>query len=128
MKTSTFTSDWLKAIAHLSRTMQDRIIADVTRWQLTGEIPEKMSAMRRALFYSIILQINPEALLDQPARDDVASQKEPEVSPSVQNSKCASVPDYTGLNRIMPVFASMSSSDTPAVSRAQRRRLQKALG
>jgi len=127
MKTSTFTSDWLKAIAHLSRTMQDRIIADVTRWQLTGEIPEKMSAMRRALFYSIILQIDPEASLDQPATND-SSSKEPQPAIVTQESVGTPAPDYTGLDRIMPVFTPMPSSDAHAVSRAQRRRLQKALG
>ena len=63
---ATFREDWLKAIAHLSRRMQDRIIADVTRWQLTGEVPEKMSAMRRALFNTFILQIDPNAKLEQP--------------------------------------------------------------
>ena len=65
---STFRDDWLKAMAHLSRRMQDRIIADVTRWQLTGEIPEKMSAMRRALFNTFILQIDPAAKLEQPEK------------------------------------------------------------
>ena len=65
---SIFRDDWLKAIAHLSRRMQDRIIADVTRWQLTREIPEKMSAMRRALFYTFILQIDPAANIEQPEK------------------------------------------------------------
>ncbi len=64
--TATFSIKWLRAIAHLSRRMQDRIIADVTRWQLTGEIPEKMSAMRRALFNSFVLELDPEADLELP--------------------------------------------------------------
>jgi len=61
--TSSFSIKWLRAMAHMSRRMQDRIIADVTRWQLTGEIPEKMSAMRRALFNTFILELDPEANL-----------------------------------------------------------------
>lgn len=60
MKT-TFSTDCLRAISHLSRSMQDRIIADVTRYQLTGEIPDKMPPMRRAVFNSLILMLNPEA-------------------------------------------------------------------
>ncbi len=128
MKTSTFSSDWLKAIAHLSCTMQDCIIADVTRWQLTGEIPDKMSAMRRALFYSIILQIDPQASLEQPVRNDATSHNEAEVSPSAQDSKDVSALGRPGLDCIMPVFTPATSSITHAVTRAQRRRLQKALG
>ena len=72
---ATFRDDWLKAIAHLSRRMQDRIIADVTRWQLTGENPEKMSAMRRALFYTFILQIDPTANIEQPEKQTEESPK-----------------------------------------------------
>ena len=60
----TFSTDCLRAIAHLSKPMQDRIIADVTRFMLTGEIPEKLPSMRKALFISLVLQLDPEADLE----------------------------------------------------------------
>jgi len=61
MKTITFSTACLKAISHLSIAMQNRIIADITRYKLTGEIPEKMSPMRHALFNSLILLLDSEA-------------------------------------------------------------------
>ena len=66
----TFTTACLKAISHLSKTTQDHIIADITRYRLTGEMPEKMSPMRRAVFNSLIL------LLDSETTDDIKDIKD----------------------------------------------------
>ena len=137
--TSTFSADWLKAIAHLSRNMQDRIIADVTRWQLTGEMPEKMSAMRRALFYSIILQIDPAAIdhikeaedTEKAANTDTSADSDDTATlgdPAPKTAIPATAPDYCAidsLGHIMPAFP--SAAGAPTLTRAQRRRLCKAL-
>jgi len=56
-----FKQQWQQAISHLSKSTRNSIIADVIDFQLTGRIPISMSKMRRALFNSFILEIDPNA-------------------------------------------------------------------
>lgn len=132
MKTSTFSTVCLQAISHLSQSMQNRIIADVTRYQLTGEIPEKMPPMRRALFISLILQLDPDADLSGLAEthpvsdasddtDKTTVAENPVLSePSVPSGNTAT-PLYT----MSPMFPVQHKSTVPPI-RAERRRLMRA--
>jgi len=83
MKKSTFSTACLQAIQHLSENMQNRIIADVTRYRLTGELPEKMSPMRRALVMSLDLLLDSDADLSQNTEDAVTQQKNETVAAEI---------------------------------------------
>ncbi len=131
MKTSTFSTVCLQAISHLSQSMQNRIIADVTRFQLTGEIPEKLPPMRRALFISLILQLDPDAdlsrlneTLTQPVATDDTDKPSVAVNPvetSASSCKTAAPQSF-----ISPKFPAHNRSTVPP-SRAERRRLMRVL-
>lgn len=132
----TFSQSCLKAISHLSKNMQNRIIGDVTRFMLTGEIPEKLPPMRKALFISLILQLDPEA--------DLEALEAPDVPKDVNDVK--DLNDLNDLNDVNdlkdPAPSSSSSAATvtpvefPAFSilsmssakptRAERRRFMRA--
>lgn len=129
MKTSTFSIGCLQAIRHLSKRMQDRIIADITRYQLTGEIPDKLSPMRRALFISLILQLDPGAdishILESGAETSVDAATEKEVADKVpektSNSDTKPVSEY-----IMPVILKPHKSPI-SPTRADKRRFMRAV-
>ena len=116
----TFSTDCLRAIAHLSKPMQNRIIADVTRYQLTGEIPEKLPPMRKALFISLILMLNPEAdlqaLNDTKDVNDLNDLKATKDTPDSAPLPPVSFPEF----QITPM-----PSRKP--TRAERRRLMRIL-
>ena len=117
MKETTFSTECLKAIAHLSKPMQDRIIADVTRYRLTGEMPEKMPAMRLALFKALIIMLDSEA----EAKDIKVSKESKNLSDS-KDLKVSKAPR----GNITPLY--IPTPATPGkVSRADRRRLQRAI-
>lgn len=133
MKTSTFSTVCLQAISHLSQSMQNRIIADVTRYQLTGEIPEKMPPMRRALFISLILQLDPDAdlsHLNETGQESVASgdADNPTVAVKTVLSDTSISFDKTAtpLAPNTPKSPMHHRSAVPP-SRAERRRLMRAL-
>ena len=135
MKETTFSHDCLKAIAHLSKPMQDRIIADVTRYRLTGEMPEKMPAMRLALFKALILMLDPETdPKDLKAPKDLNDLNDPnDLNPSKDTpaTPSSSEPNYVAIDprgNITPLY--IPAATTPAagkITRAERRRLQRAI-
>lgn len=86
-----FKQQWQQAISHLSKSTRNSIIADVIDFQLTGRIPISMSKMRRALFNSFILEIDPNADISvsplQNSMDDVAENETPAAIETVKASK-----------------------------------------
>lgn len=107
MKETTFSRDCLQAISHLSSPMQDRIIVDVTRYRLTGEIPEKMSPMRRALFNVLLLMLAADheqpVTADTPVTDSV---EHPDISAET-SSDTAHEPNYIAIDafgRTTPLY------------------------
>ena len=141
MKTSTFSTDCLRAIGHLSKNMQNRIIGDITRYQLTGEIPEKMPPMRRALFYSLILMLNPEADIDQAAdtgspesttQDSTPNDVSPAAEPKPAGTSTTSAPNYVAIDpsgHAVPLYIPTAEPmPRKSPTRADKRRLMRALG
>lgn len=141
MKTSTFSTDCLRAISHLSKNMQDRIIGDITRYQLTGEIPEKMPPMRRALFYSLILMLNPEANIDQAADtksrisvtpDSAQTDAAPALGPKPAGTPTTPAPNYVAVDpsgHAVPLYIPTAEHmPHKSPTRADKRRMMRALG
>ena len=129
MKETTFSKDCLTAIAHLSKPMQDRIIADVTRYRLTGEMPEKMPAMRLALFKALILMLEPATdLKDSNDLKDLNDLNDTNLS---KNAPASPEPNYVAIDprgNITPLYIPTPAPAVPEkISRADRRRLQRAI-
>lgn len=137
MKETTFSQDCLKAIAHLSRSMQDRIIADVTRYRLTGEVPEKMPAMRLALFKALILMLEaPGTANDNTSESEtssrhVAAENTADATDGNDKKDETPKPNYVAIDPLgntMPLYIPTPAPSTPEkVTRADRRRLQRAI-
>lgn len=133
MKTSTFSTDCLRAIRHLSKPMQDRIIADITRYQLTGELPDKLPPMRRALFISLILQLDPGADISHILEYDAETSRITDASETPEKDAVNESPEKTSKSDTTPVpdyimpdiFKSNKSSISP--TRAEKRRLMRAV-
>lgn len=126
MKKSTFSTACLQAIQHLSENMQNRIIADVTRYRLTGELPEKMSPMRRALVMSLDLLLDSDADLSQNTEDAVTQQKNETVAAEIPASKQADAtanpePNYIAIDpagHAVPLYippTDLARPDSPAM-------------
>ena len=115
----TFTQDCLKAIAHLSKPMQDRIIADVTRYRLTGEMPEKMPAMRLALFKSLIFMLEGSDVACENATDaEAPAQAVPDAeNPADQKDDGRTpAPNYVAIDpsgRVTPLYIPNAASLPP---------------
>ncbi len=124
MKKSTFSTACLRAIQHLSVNMQNRIIADVTRYQLTGELPENMPPMRRALVMSLILQLNSDADSSMSVEDAVTQQENGTTVAEATDSQQADVhakpePNYIAIapaGHAVPLYIPPSDLTRPDVS------------
>jgi len=113
--------------------MQDRIIADITRYQLTGELPDKLPPMRRALFISLILQLDPGADISHILEYDAETSRITDASETPEKDAVNESPEKTSKSDTTPVpdyimpdiFKSNKSSISP--TRAEKRRLMRAV-